>query len=649
METRRRNVLLGWSLISAGMFGRAIAAPAQVAKRLSSMNAGSYNIADWGAKLDGTSNDAPFIQAAYNAMPNGATMTIPIGNWSGDPAPDFQNVYHTKHILWAALGTLDQGTAAPGTNPVLSIGDGDVFETFYAGAKFFSKTYKKSCDIGDDAAFLHETGGAAHAVNVINDNPAFSNGYSVIWGDSSMITSTAQSKGYSWAKVHTLNSFGQNDLGGQDVASVSRVQNYGKNSTWATASANCNLTGLQPVAFGDTGHEGDMFTNGPDPGGGRVHRLLTNNQQNWPAWQPNKQVVAAGNITPPTIIQMTPAGGEPCTYICIRSGITGWAAPNFTQPVYPQTTTFTDGTAVWRYGTTVRSSMDKGDCMQSSGGNAYNTMYWMSGNVNNAMIDATLVRFKGNATAMSLPENAYINFTAKSLPHPWKPNAAYDVGQRLIPNDFQGYVYVCATAGISGATEPAFPVKGTVADNNIVWAVDNFGRRFGYSSYGRELIYQVNSADTASAVIALAIKDDGAIATPFLNAGSAEFCITFAAKKPAFTVTKQAAISTVPLIDSNVANCMETNPAAITIPDATTWFIVSPSAATLPKLIITFPAYIAGGQALEITFDAAVTSLSFAFPSGASAQGKFPASAAAGATMKFRAAAGKIWRHIVYA
>jgi hypothetical protein len=645
METRRRNVLLGWSLISASLFERAAAAPAQVTKQ----RAGSYNITDWGAKLDGASNDAPFIQAAYNAMPDGAVMTIPIGNWYGDPQASFDNVYHTKHILWEALGTLDQGAAAAGTKPVLSIGDGDVFETFYAGAKFFSKTYKKSCDIGDDAAFLHETGGAAHAVNVINDNPAFSNGYSVIWGDSSMITSSAQSKGYSWAKVHTLNSFGQNDLGGQDVASVARVQNYGKNSTWATASANCNLTGLQPVAFGDTGHEGDMFTNGPDPGGGRVHRLLTNNQQNWPAWSANKQVVAAGNMNPATIIQMTPAGGEPCTYICIRAGVTGFVAPNFTQPAHPQTATFTDGTAVWRYGTTVRASMDKGDCMQSSGANAYNTMYWLSGNVNNAIIDATQVTFKGDAMALSLPENAYINFTGRSLPHPWKPNTTYEVGQKIIPNDFQGYVYICTAPGISGATQPDFPAKGPVTDNDVVWSNYDFGRRLGYSSYGRELIYQVNSADSGGTVIALAIKDDGALTTPFLNANSREFSVTLSDRKTAFTLTSQAAIATVPLIESNVYIDTTTNPTAITIPNGATWFIVSPAAPTVAALIITFPDYIADGQALEITFDAAVTSLSFAFPPGAGAHGNFPVNAAAGTTLKFRAAKDKIWRHIVYA
>jgi hypothetical protein len=649
METKRRNVLMGWSLISAGVIGRPTSATAQHnPQHLSTMYSGSYNIKSWGARLDGTMTDAPFIQAAYNDMPDGAIMTIPIGNWCCDPVAHFKSIYDTKHILWVALGTLDQGTASAGTKPVLSIGDGDVFESFYAGAKLFSKTYKKSCDIGDSAAFLHETGGAAHAVNVINDNPAFSNGYSVIWGDSSMMTSTAQSKGYSWAKVHTLNSFGRNDLGGQDVASVSRVQNYGKNSTWATATANSNLTGLQPVTFGDTGHEGDMFTNGPDPGGGRVHRLLTNNQKDWPAWSASQKVVAAENMAPATIIEMTPPGCEACTYICIQSGITGAVTPNFTQPTYPDSATFADGTAIWQYGTTVRSSMDKGDCMQSSGTNSYNTMYWMSGAVNNAIIDATLVTFKGNAMAMSLPENAYINFTALSLPSPWKANRAYSAGQRVIPNDFKGYIYVCTTAGVSGSTQPAFQSNGTVTDNNVVWSVHSFGRRFGYTSYGRELIYQVNASGSGSSVIAWSVKDDGAMATPFLNASSTEFTITFSAKEVALTVTAQAAISTVPLIDSNVYVSNESNPSAITIPSGTTWFIVSPASGKVSTLSLTFPNYIADGQELEITFDAAVIHLSFVFPSGSTGYGKFPANAAAGTTMKFRAANGKVWRHILY-
>jgi len=105
------------------------------ARSLAARGADSTNVKDWGAILNGSASDSTAFQSAYNAVANSGVIDIPTGNLNATITSS-----SSKSVLWRALGTLDNGTSSPGTNPVTTFGDGDVLETFLGGRKHFSKT-----------------------------------------------------------------------------------------------------------------------------------------------------------------------------------------------------------------------------------------------------------------------------------------------------------------------------------------------------------------------------------------------------------------------------------------------------------------------------------------------------------------------------
>jgi flagellar hook protein FlgE len=56
-------------------------------------------------------------------------------------------------------------------------------------------------------------------------------------------------------------------------------------------------------------------------------------------------------------------------------------------------------------------------------------------------------------------------------PSAWNSATAYTLGETVVPNPPNGYMYTCTTAGTSGASAPTFPTgsSATVTDGTAVW------------------------------------------------------------------------------------------------------------------------------------------------------------------------------------
>lgn len=135
------------------------------------------NVADYGAKLDGVTNDIGAFTAAYNAVGNAGIIDIPAGGlWVGTFNGDVN-----KSVLWRAMGNLDYGSYPAGTNTVSYIPgcDGDVFEGFVAGRKILYKEIHQSA-VGTDGVLecnVQNFGSLPSAVITITGTNSQPSGY----------------------------------------------------------------------------------------------------------------------------------------------------------------------------------------------------------------------------------------------------------------------------------------------------------------------------------------------------------------------------------------------------------------------------------------------------------------------------------------
>lgn len=75
-----------------------------------------------------------------------------------------------------------------------------------------------------------------------------------------------------------------------------------------------------------------------------------------------------------------------------------------------------------------------------------------------------MVRSARRADALGFPPDAF---------QPWQPGS-YGLGATAVPSDRNGIVYqvTARTAtGATGATEPAWPISGTIVDGDLTWSV----------------------------------------------------------------------------------------------------------------------------------------------------------------------------------
>lgn len=154
-------------------------------RTLATRAADNTNLKDFGAVMNGATNDLAAYQAAYNETSSSGTINIPAGGALGEGFTGDA----TKSVLWKTLGTFDYGTSSPGTNPVTSMGDGDVLETFLGGRKRFSLTQT-----------LNTTAG--YAVVEVDYTTAYSSGVSGNVNSGLLVSATQNAAGPSagvWA------------------------------------------------------------------------------------------------------------------------------------------------------------------------------------------------------------------------------------------------------------------------------------------------------------------------------------------------------------------------------------------------------------------------------------------------------------------
>lgn len=77
-------------------------------------------------------------------------------------------------------------------------------------------------------------------------------------------------------------------------------------------------------------------------------------------------------------------------------------------------------------------------------------------------------------------------------PH-WVANTAYALGQQVLSQTFNGWLYQCVDAGTSDATPPSWPTTpgATVVDGGVIW------RNVGSDAGASNLLVQLSAAYTA--------------------------------------------------------------------------------------------------------------------------------------------------------
>ena len=88
------------------------------------------NVKNFGAMLNGTTDNSVAFQNARNATPANGTIFVPGGGYDVTTPPT-----GSSSLLWQLSGN-GYGT---GTTPVLNVGPGDLVETFFSGTKYFGK------------------------------------------------------------------------------------------------------------------------------------------------------------------------------------------------------------------------------------------------------------------------------------------------------------------------------------------------------------------------------------------------------------------------------------------------------------------------------------------------------------------------------
>lgn len=208
------------------------------------------NVKQFGAAMDGTTDDNSAFNSARIAAGNNGTVFVPAGGFNITVAPTGGS---TSPILWKLSGN----AAGTGTSPIIGLGT-DTIETTLTGAKFFSRTNT----VADAAPVVRidntmtNTGGTgAYVVPTLQVNTA---------------TSNVSSNDYAWGVVSTLHS--QSTGASQNVAIAGfAYKDANGSAVWGTNIIAADTTGNNSLTSGALiGNEQGLSANGTDTGGGAL-------------------------------------------------------------------------------------------------------------------------------------------------------------------------------------------------------------------------------------------------------------------------------------------------------------------------------------------------------------------------------------------
>ncbi|ACL61103.1 glycosyl hydrolase family 28-related protein [Methylobacterium nodulans] len=227
------------------------------------------NAADYGAKLDGATDDTGALRAARADTPAQRTIIVPNGTYNATytpPAPQFDGAGNLIASSGPRLWQLHGAATATGA-PIIGLGT-DVVESFVQGAKYFgrSTSYPNPAPVLRVDATLNHAGGALGSTsNALQTNmtiPANSADLSNFgWANSTTLTSSAWGSGQHVA----IASFAKRP---STALSDSRGP---RAPIWSLYTEARDETGQPSNLSGPLiGYEHDMFANGGDPDSWRV-------------------------------------------------------------------------------------------------------------------------------------------------------------------------------------------------------------------------------------------------------------------------------------------------------------------------------------------------------------------------------------------
>ncbi|WP_099347914.1 hypothetical protein [Acetobacter aceti] len=313
-----------------------------------------YNLADLGAKLDGSASDAATIQSIYNTLPSNSLVEVPRGSrWDGKLAAPNPN----KYVTWLFDGSIAGYYPSPG-------GDGDINITlnggFYAGA--VSKSSKH-----------FNTPASAFFWNM---NPGFCgpfcSNYMQMPAFGAQAISGPTSSGNTSAINAELDSYGNGPSSSYDVGINSFVKKMGQNSVWGIVDDIQDFSAKSPGAFASW-NEFDLWANGQDilefdPSYGTPqsgHRSLfyvSGSHLNAAYWSASQSISAwsTGQYDKPDVTRIqVGVNGVAWLWYAQKSGTTGSAQPNFPAPT--EAVASYDGATTLTVSSVVSGTISAGD------------------------------------------------------------------------------------------------------------------------------------------------------------------------------------------------------------------------------------------------------------------------------------------------
>ncbi|CAI9122284.1 hypothetical protein [Brytella acorum] len=286
-----------------------------------------YNLADLGAKLDGSASDAAIIQSIYDDLPTNSLVEVPKNSrWDGKikiPDPN-------KYITWLFDGHIGGFYPSPG-------GDGDVNITLSQGlyVGMVSKS-AKHMNRPINALFWN-----------MNSNfcGASCKNYAQYPAINASAISGPTSSGNTSAVNAELDSYGNTPSTAYDVGLNVFVKKMGQNSVWGIVDDIQDLSGKSPGAFGSW-NEFDLWANGADiptfdpsygilQSGHRSIFYIAGSHIILPSWKARRHVTAwsAGQYDrpEPTSIQVR-INNVPWLWYAVQPGTTGTINPHFPAP-----------------------------------------------------------------------------------------------------------------------------------------------------------------------------------------------------------------------------------------------------------------------------------------------------------------------------